>query len=703
MSLPTAEEVKKSINARMKSLYCYENGIARAWVCLVCDQFTGEDYKKIYSSTLQKNRHYFVPHNGEDLSPSLLKDYKYSGTGCQEWMKGCMFSPRGIYVRNPTGCFVVCKKCHGDLMCRRQPEKAIANGWYFGTAPQEIMDLTESELALITPVKSFGYCFTYVGGRNQKLEGTLGYYKVAQESISRTVVVALKLSEIINSNIVYIMPGEFTEEQAEIVRRKRQINPQRVRIALEWLIANNPAWGNIRLHDLNNQLLRAKPHLVDLSTTVTTDARTSMHSQGEEAQMKEVEREESYAVYFPDGSLTPVYGGQTSAESFERIVLDAQKQGFDATVVSNLSRNFTNDYIDNNFVLSCLHQMPYGTGGPDEDRLSSDGDTMNLDLAQYARHLSFISNPLFHSLMFVLKLFNMKIRSTLLKTACQILNGNRKLYDLPGALYKLNFAAAAHAYSSGNRSLHNQTAQAMFAGVDSITKALPHTDEAAKRARGWMTSLQHHFGLGGMFITVTPDDENSFLVSAYSMRDRNGKAFDVNRLSAEELQKRAKLRRQTRIEFPGITSLAFEYVLNIVLEEVIGWDVKKNRATGKPGLFGIPIAYGGAIEEQGRTTLHVHLIIWIQGFDSYLDSINHPNERVRFHARRHICEQLDNGVSTSLIKLSRSSQKRKANEPSTRTLFKHECCEQHRQRKYPKLVEKQQLRNLRHKDCAKKT
>ena len=61
------------------------------------------------------------------------------------------------------------------------------------------------------------------------------------------------------------------------------------------------------------------------------------------------------------------------------------------------------------------------------------------------------------------------------------------------------------------------------------------------------------------------------------------------------MQKRAEV----RIGFPGIIVLNFKYILDIIVELVIGWDVKNNQPTGKPRLFGIPKAYGGAIEEQG--------------------------------------------------------------------------------------------------------
>ena len=88
---------------------------------------------------------------------------------------------------------------------------------------------------------------------------------------------------------------------------------------------------------------------------------------------------------------------------------------------------------------------------------------------------------------------------------------------------------------------------------------------------------------------------------------------------------------------------------------MIGWDVSKGKPTEKPGLFGIPIAFGGAIEEQGRTTLHVHFIIWLLGFIDYLNNINSGNTATQLQAKRHICKVVDNAISTELISFTEES------------------------------------------------
>jgi hypothetical protein len=218
-----------------------------------------------------------------------------------------------------------------------------------------------------------------------------------------------------------------------------------------------------------------------------------------------------------------------------------------------------------------------------------------------------------------------------------------------------------------------------------------------------MTTLQNHFGLGGIFLTVTPDDENTFLVTAYSQVDKKGKPIDISNLTSEQLNAQAEKRKEVRLKFPGITALNFEYALDVVIREVIGWDVSKGKPTGKPGLFGIPIVFGGAVKEQGRTTLHVHFIIWLVGFIDYLNNINSGNTKTQMQAKRHICEEVDNAISTELISFTAGSSTtgNRENERQEIKTFDHNCKKPFRKRSAPTVVNVQQLRNLRHKDGHK--
>ena len=394
----------------------------------------------------------------------------------------------------------------------------------------------------------------------------------------------------------------------------------------------------------------------------------------------------SLSVYFPDGTMTNVYGGQESARDFEKAVCDTQSNGFKGTVVSSLNHEFTNAYVNDNFVDSCLLQFPYGRGEIEEPRTTGTDDykEWKIELSEYAQLLSKISEPVFHAPMFVLKLFNIKLRAEILQNSCQKLNGYRSLWDLRNNLSMLDFSSAVQCkYSDSRSSAGNLVSRQLLRCLESIQKSLPHTDAAARLARQWMDSLQHHFGLGGVFLTVTPDDEISFLVSAYAGHDYNGNPINIDHLTADQLNEKAKLRKNIRINFPGITALNFEFILDIVIREVIGWDVKKGEPTEKPGLFGQCIAFGGAVEEQGRTSLHMHFIILLEGFKEYLDGLSATCEKIVIESERHITEVVDNSISTELMTFD---SRRDWERTST---FEHNCKKLSSTRKHPTVSDAQ--------------
>ena len=55
--------------------------------------------------------------------------------------------------------------------------------------------------------------------------------------------------------------------------------------------------------------------------------------------------------------------------------------------------------------------------------------------------------------------------------------------------------------------------------IETISKSLPHSDGAAKKARGNIEALNHKFGDCTHFLTVTPDEENGIEIQAYSSVD----------------------------------------------------------------------------------------------------------------------------------------------------------------------------------------
>ena len=85
-----------------------------------------------------------------------------------------------------------------------------------------------------------------------------------------------------------------------------------------------------------------------------------------------------------------------------------------------------------------------------------------------------------------------------------------------------------------------------------------------------LESLQHRFGIATLFITISPDDENNFLIQVWCSEDIKHNTFynDDNLLHMK-----AKECISLQVNFPGICALFFEEVLDVVIYELFGWDL----------------------------------------------------------------------------------------------------------------------------------
>ncbi len=435
-----------------------------------------------------------------------------------------------------------------------------------------------------------------------QLKGTLSYFRVKPRSIARNAVLASRLAELLNLNIVFIFWGRLTMEQLRKARDTSKIRPRHVMKAIEWLVIHHPAWRDIELQDIYRLLLETQPAVYE---------HHELDADSDNPQSN-IEFTEAFSVYFADNTMSSVNGGQNTAREFADIVAEAQAKGFQGETVSDLSKEFTRDYLDDNFANSCLLQMPWGRGGLNETRMKLDGTTTcDTDIEEYAEHLCNISVPAFQTALFQLKLFNMKLRKTMLRTANWQLKSTFRASNMRQQLTPSDLDAAQSAIREG-RVGGSLLATNLLKCSQAMSKKLPHTDDAAKRARSDMEMMQHHFGLGGFFFTFSPDDENSFLMTAWSQTDKCGEPIDIEDLSNEELRERGKMHSQLRILYPGIAALAFEKMRDIIIRDVIGWDVDNDCPTEEPGLFGVPEAFAGAVEEQGQGTRHMHIIMWIR-------------------------------------------------------------------------------------------
>jgi hypothetical protein len=240
--------------------------------------------------------------------PELAQCYMYnvendSNNVYEEAMDGMLLSPRAMYIKSNGGQsrsnfgFSCCTNCKSSLRKKCMPRYAIANSYFVGSPPQCLLDLSEIELALLTPVKTYGYCFSYTGGAQKQLKGSLCYYKVEMESVVRSVLHFDVLG--LTNNVVVLLYGQMTVDQNKKAREKSRIRTAYVLRALKWLTINNVEWKsrNISLAEVRQKLVN--PVMLDNSVQVEGSVMDN-----------NIETTESFRVFFPDGTMSSLTGGQ---------------------------------------------------------------------------------------------------------------------------------------------------------------------------------------------------------------------------------------------------------------------------------------------------------------------------------------------------------------------------------------------------------
>ena len=84
--------------------------------------------------------------------------------------------------------------------------------------------------------------------------------------------------------------------------------------------------------------------------------------------------------------------------------------------------------------------------------------------------------------------------------------------------------------------------------------------------------------------------------------------------------------------YPGACAIEFNSVIHIVIECLIGWNIKEGKEY--KGIMGEHEAYAVAIDEQGRKILHAHIQVWIKDFNELQTKMYDQNPSIRDKAKK---------------------------------------------------------------------
>ena len=688
--LPTVDTVKERINSSFDNLFHYDKDGARcAFVCTFCDEYLmcAQDRNFVPIGDIRNKRHLFewtsyITDASELLSLQALVDAytfvdKDDRVRPTNLLQGVCLSPRGVIGRKSNSNkskwgFSCCNPCKNAISKNSVPYYAIINKNYVGHAPACLLDLTEVELSFITPVKGYGYCFSWSGGAQKVLKGSLTFMRVKERSIVRASAQLQGMG--LSNHIVILLSGKMTHVQRQ--RAKQTVRVEKILEAVKWLCCNHVRWKEIDYDSYVKELENYVPTVIDHSNEVSSENQN-------------IEKEEMFSCYYPDGAVNERQGGFNNAADFRSYIDSMQQTGYEVSMQIELGKEFVNGRDGDQLISSCLLQFPYGIGGLNEERTLKDGSlSEEAKLEPFLGHLSLISQAVFQYPMFQLVTYSLVSKLRLLRRSRFQLRDEQSASALASGVLAADVRRTARARQAGDRTAGTVASRTLLDGVDGLSRGLPHTNEAASAGRARGESMQHLFGIPTVFLTVTFDDENSLLMQVLSGFQIDGDEHICD-LSDEQLGNRATLRKELRLNHPGLGALNFEMLFQIVMEDVVGWDMRRNCATDVAGLFGKCQAVTVAMEEQGRLTVHAHLCIWVEGFSELRQQLFFGSFHSMRHAGRLVPDFCEHICTTELIGLPRKRDLIKA--------FDHDCSVTHDVRPIPSIVEEQGLRDLRHR------
>lgn len=131
--------------------------------------------------------------------------------------------------------------------------------------------------------------------------------------------------------------------------------------------------------------------------------------------------------------------------------------------------------------------------------------------------------------------------------------------------------------------------------LDKVAEKVEGSMTSKKQMRNELWSLVSFMGAPSWFITFAPADNFHPLCLYYADTDERF----VPRFRTPN--NRYILTAQN----PVAGARFFHVMVELFLKHVLGVDSKE------PGVFGKPSAYYGTVEQQGRLTLHIHMLLWI--------------------------------------------------------------------------------------------
>lgn len=492
----------------------------------------------------------------------------------------------------------ICSDCHSSLDKGKRPKMSLANHLWIGDTPECLKDLTLGEHALISRIR-YNQCVVRVSqGHAKMIANVIAFEHPSKKIFDRLPMAKNEFSEVLS--IVYT--GVAPPSDGDLKRTPVLVRRDKVRAALEWLKLNHKDYHDLTIdYDaLDSYPLEGVPVGLLRKESLPDDGNVVAAAKSVFDNTYKDGTTEGPCPYSVAGLTAERHGNMTTSQR-KAVGLLYLRNGGQSLAVGH---DDTPQSIWSNPAL--YPQMfptlfPYGHGGIGQDahvsKVSCKAHVKSLLMyhdKRFQRDAGFIIVQMNHKL----------IRQSTKGSFISMRRGN--FGKAAEAIDKLDpgvILTIVERLKNGGRFFpktpEERRCATLMDQVDVVGNHVNGSLAKKKHQRGEIWSLINFLNAPTWFITVSPADAKHPLCIHWASQD----------LEFKPEIKGYRERQHWVTRNPVACALFFDHLVKLFIKHLCGWsDDGPSR-----GLFGVPEAYYGTVEEQGRKTLHLHFLLWIRG------------------------------------------------------------------------------------------
>jgi hypothetical protein len=493
-------------------------------------------------------------------------------------------------------CDDICKTCLSSVKKGKIPKHALANGLWLGPVPDQLMGLTFAEKMMIARVRHNRAVVRVSSGRAKMVANVIMFANPTPSVYHMLPPSRDEMKEV----LAFIFTGSAQPTDDDFKRTPFLVRRERVSRALDWLKLNHSDYKDLEIsrENLESYPLSGVPVVVDYKKTEQNESNklasaTSSH---------DMEEEEGTAEGICPFTVHGITGDEFTKLSMTALKARALKHLEDQGKMLGIGHeDKPQSMYDNPQVYPQMFPwlFPYGFGGIGQARLKK-----KVSEAEHKRCLLMYHDKRFQTdLYFPIVAFNHEQLKAGI-TGSFLLAKRQKFNAISQRLMSLDKTVLSGLVKRLTDGEHvrpeTDEEKACFAVLEDLDHVGGHVKgslTSKKYMRNELWSLISFLGAPSWFITLSPADNRHPICLYFA---------DTGEKFSPELRSSA-VRNHLIASNPVAAARFFDLMVRSFIKNVLGVEHEH------PGLYGKTSGYYGTVEQQGRLTLHLHLLLWIAG------------------------------------------------------------------------------------------